>query len=97
MKVKFSTVDCCEGFKSTNQKLNSRLEITYFGFDTQEVTAWTLITLGDKSRSLELWLKGVAELLNINEQMVGTPNFQSILLLLESEFANINDLKGKTL
>lgn len=87
-KFRFSTVDRCTGFTRKQKQ-----EITHFAFDTQEVTAWTVHTLGDDTTNLELWLKGVSEPLSVNEEVVGTPNFQSILTLLVSEFPGIDSLK----
>lgn len=96
MKIRFSTVEQKSGFS------RKRYETTYYAFDTQEVAAWTLVAerhsyaQDEDSTNLELWLKGVSEPIVINEKLVGTPTFQSVLTLLVSEFPDIDDLKLKT-
>ena len=90
MKFRFSTVEKKSGFS------RKRYETTHYAFDTQEVAAWTLYAQDEDSTNLELWLKGVSEPIAINEKLVGTPTFQSVLTLLVSEFPDIDDLKLKT-
>lgn len=90
MKFRFSTVEQKSRFS------RKRYETTHYAFDTQEVAAWTLYPQDEDSTNLELWLKGVSEPIVINEKLVGTPTFQSVLTLLASEFPDIDDLKLKT-
>ena len=92
MKIRFSTVE-----KNSGGFTKKRYESTHYALDTQEVAAWTLYTQSEDSTNLELWLKGVSEPFTINEKMVGTPTFQSVLALLASEFPDINDLNFKTI
>lgn len=90
MKFRFSTVEQKSGFS------RKRYETTHYAFDIQEVAAWTLYAQDEDSTNLELWLKGVSEPIVINEKLVGTPTFQSVLTLLVFEFPDIDDLKLKT-
>lgn len=90
MKFKFSTECRPQGFR---RKQSS--EVAYFAFDTEEVAAWTLYPVNDNLSGLDLWFKGVAEAVSINEEEVGTPTFQSVLTFLSSEFPDIDDLKLK--